>query len=74
MAAALSLDLRERVIAAVQAGASCRQAAKREAVRRRQGECDPLARPLQGRRLGQAEDPAAHRGSPHRPGLMGGHT
>ena len=29
MAAALSLDLRERVIAAIEAGASCRQAAKR---------------------------------------------
>ena len=29
MAAALSLDLRERVIAAIEAGASCRQAAER---------------------------------------------
>jgi transposase len=29
MAAALSLDLRERVIAAIKAGASCRQAAER---------------------------------------------
>ncbi len=29
MAAALSLDLRERVIAAIQAAASCRQAAER---------------------------------------------
>lgn len=52
MATALSMDLRERVLAAIEAGASCRQAAVRfgvsaasairwAALRRRQGDAKP---------------------------------
>ena len=47
MARALSLDLRERVIAAIEAGASCGQAAERFGGR--QGERDPLACKVSGR-------------------------
>lgn len=48
MAAALSQDLRERVIAAIEAGGLVSTGGG--AVRRRQGERDPLVRPLQGGR------------------------
>ena len=77
MARALSIDLREQVLAAVDGGMSCRQAADRFGVsassairwhdrRRKEGDCGP--KPLGGDRVGRIEpmpaDPLAGREKP----------
>ncbi len=58
MAKALSIDLRQRVVAAIDGGLSCRQAAER--FWRQRSQCYPLAQPSQESRGHHSQ--AARRG------------